>query len=77
MNTPQILDQAGKPVRRQLGMEVASHTTDPAFYSAMEILPNPDEVLRKMGCRQQVFRSILADQIPGFRPPAHYADLDF
>jgi glutathione S-transferase len=23
------------------------------------------------------FRSILADQIPGFRPPAHYADLDF
>lgn len=61
MNTPQILDQAGKPVRRQLGMEVASHTTDPAFYSAMEILPNPDEVLRKMGCRQQVFRSILAD----------------
>jgi len=23
------------------------------------------------------FRSILADQIPGFLPPAHYADLDF
>ena len=23
------------------------------------------------------FRSILADQIPGFRPPAHYTDLDF
>ncbi|KXF88584.1 glutathione S-transferase family protein [Phaeobacter inhibens] len=23
------------------------------------------------------FRSILADQIPGFSPPAHYADLDF
>lgn len=23
------------------------------------------------------FRSILADQVPGFRPPAHYADLDF
>ncbi len=23
------------------------------------------------------FRSILADQIPGFRPPPHYADLDF
>ncbi|SPF81154.1 FtsZ-binding protein FzlA [Pseudoprimorskyibacter insulae] len=23
------------------------------------------------------FRSILADQIPGFRPPEHYADLDF
>ena len=23
------------------------------------------------------FRSILADQISGFRPPAHYADLDF
>ncbi|WP_278922067.1 MULTISPECIES: FtsZ-binding protein FzlA [Pseudophaeobacter] len=23
------------------------------------------------------FRSILADQIAGFRPPAHYADLDF
>ena len=23
------------------------------------------------------FRSILADQIPGFRPPAQYADLDF
>jgi len=23
------------------------------------------------------FRSVLADQIPGFPPPAHYADLDF
>ncbi|WP_299890697.1 glutathione S-transferase family protein [uncultured Ruegeria sp.] len=23
------------------------------------------------------FRSILADQVPAFRPPAHYADLDF
>ncbi|MFT7594597.1 MAG: glutathione S-transferase [Paracoccaceae bacterium] len=23
------------------------------------------------------FRSILADQVPGFRPPEHYADLDF
>ncbi len=23
------------------------------------------------------FRAILADQIPGFRPPPHYADLDF
>ncbi|PZX11843.1 glutathione S-transferase [Palleronia aestuarii] len=23
------------------------------------------------------FRSILADVVPGFRPPAHYADLDF
>ncbi|SMO94187.1 glutathione S-transferase family protein [Ruegeria faecimaris] len=23
------------------------------------------------------FRSILADQVPGFRPPTHYADLDF
>ena len=23
------------------------------------------------------FRSILADQVPGFRPPAHYTDLDF
>ena len=23
------------------------------------------------------FRSVLADQVPGFRPPRHYADLDF
>ncbi|KKK96954.1 hypothetical protein LCGC14_2657610, partial [marine sediment metagenome] len=23
------------------------------------------------------FRSILADQVPGFLPPAHYSDLDF
>jgi glutathione S-transferase len=23
------------------------------------------------------FRSILADQVPGFRPPPHYTDLDF
>jgi glutathione S-transferase len=23
------------------------------------------------------FRSILADQVAGFRPPAHYSDLDF
>ncbi|NND42119.1 MAG: glutathione S-transferase family protein, partial [Silicimonas sp.] len=23
------------------------------------------------------FRSLLADAVPGFPPPAHYADLDF
>ena len=23
------------------------------------------------------FRSLLADQVPGFPPPSHYADLDF
>ncbi|MCU0907986.1 MAG: glutathione S-transferase family protein, partial [Rhodobacteraceae bacterium] len=23
------------------------------------------------------FRTLLADQVPGFPPPAHYADLDF
>ena len=60
-----ILDRTGQPMSRamsqSLSREVAPSTTDPNFYGALEILPNPDEVLRKLGVRDQVFRSILAD----------------
>lgn len=41
---------------------------------------NRSEVVRDWYAKiksRPAFRSILADQIPGFRPPAHYADLDF
>jgi glutathione S-transferase len=38
--------------------------------------PNVREWYAKIKSRP-AFRSILADQVPGFPPPAHYADLDF
>ena len=34
-------------------------------------------LMRKKDTSTSSFRSLLADQVPGFPPPAHYADLDF
>jgi glutathione S-transferase len=38
--------------------------------------PNVKDWYAKIKSRPS-FRSLLADQVPGFPPPAHYADLDF
>lgn len=47
--------------RRQLQQEIAIRSTDPRFYSALEILPNPDTVLRKLGKSDEVFDAIASD----------------
>lgn len=47
--------------RRQLQQEIAIRSTDPRFYSALEILPNPDTVLRKLGKSEEVFDAIASD----------------
>lgn len=41
--------------------ELAGRTTDPRFYAAMSILPNPDPILRKAGKSDEVFDAIQAD----------------
>lgn len=47
--------------RRKLGLEIATRATDPLFYSALEYLPNPDRVLRKLGRAQEVYEDIYGD----------------
>lgn len=41
--------------------EIAGRNTDPRFYAAMALLPNPDPVLRKAGKSEEVFDAIQAD----------------
>ena len=47
--------------KRNLAGEIASATTDPEFYSALTVLPNPDTVLRSIGKGQEVYKAIEYD----------------
>ena len=47
--------------RRILANEIATRTTDPHFFAALEVLPNPDRVLRKLGKNQEVYDDIYGD----------------
>lgn len=59
MNSSEIKSSAkGK---RNLQQEIATRSTDPRFYSALEILPNPDVILRKLGKSDEVFEAIASD----------------
>ncbi|MCM2561852.1 glutathione S-transferase family protein [Lutimaribacter sp. EGI FJ00015] len=58
--------------------------TAAAHLSALDYISDVDwnrsDVLKDWYAKiksRPAFRSILADQVPGFPPPAHYADLDF
>lgn len=55
-----------------------------AHFSALDYISDVDwnrsEVVRDWYAKiksRPAFRSLLADQVPGFPPPTHYADLDF
>lgn len=56
-----MLDSLKKAAKKLLGTEIASRTSDPNFYGALQFLPNPDTILRKMGKSQEVFDAIIAD----------------
>lgn len=43
------------------GDEIVSSHTDPDFYSALEVMPNPDAILRKIGKADEVYQSIRQD----------------
>jgi len=47
--------------KRALSQEIASRHTDPNFYGALNYLPNPDEILRKLGKSQEVYDAITTD----------------
>lgn len=47
--------------RRTLTQEIATRSTDPAFYSVLNFLPNPDTVLRKLGKSHEVFDALTGD----------------
>jgi len=50
-----------KASKGTLKSEIATRTSDPNFYAGLSFLPNPDEVLRKMGKAQEVFEAIVLD----------------
>lgn len=50
-----------KASKNNLAREIATRTTDPLFYSALTVLPNPDAVLRKLGRAEDVFDAIRYD----------------
>jgi phage gp29-like protein len=49
---------AGRPKNSVLANDVASTRNDPRFYSAMQVLPNPDPILRKLGMANEVYEAI-------------------
>lgn len=55
------VDLAKLQGRRPLALEIATRATDPRFYAALEVLPNPDRVLRKLGKSQDVYDDIFGD----------------
>ncbi len=44
-----------------LAKEIASRDTDSHFYGALNVLPNPDPILRKLGKTQDVYDAIVSD----------------
>ena len=46
---------------KALAIEIASSKTDPSFYGGLDVLPNPDTILRKAGKQEDVFDAIAAD----------------
>jgi phage gp29-like protein len=41
--------------------EIVSRSNDPKFFSVLDVLPNPDPILRKIGKRDDVFDAVGAD----------------
>lgn len=44
-----------------LGREIATRSNDPDFYAALNVLPNPDPILRKLGRSDEVYDAIHSD----------------
>lgn len=45
----------------KLLQELADHTSDPSFITGLSALPNPDEVLRKVGLDHKVYDQVMTD----------------
>ena len=60
-----MIDQFKKGVnsvkKLLLGNQIATRHNDPNFYAALQMLPNPDVILRKMGKSQEVYDAIILD----------------
>lgn len=56
-----MIDLFKKAAKKLLGTEIATRSSDPNFYGVLQMLPNPDAILRKMGKSQEVFDAIIAD----------------
>ncbi len=61
MATDKTLENVSGTGKAVLSSEIASRLTDPRFYAAMQVLPNPDAILRKMGRGQDIYDAIEYD----------------
>ncbi|MBI3771423.1 MAG: DUF935 family protein [Gammaproteobacteria bacterium] len=57
MNTTDLKNAS----RQNLAREIATRDTDPNFFSALTVLPNPDTVLRRLGKADEAFDAIISD----------------
>ncbi len=47
--------------KKVMSAELAGRGTDPRFYSGLQILPNPDPILRKLGQADETYNAIASD----------------
>ncbi|NOR68990.1 MAG: DUF935 family protein [Methylomarinum sp.] len=55
------LKNLAKRAKNFLSKQIATRTNDPDFYGALSYLPNPDEILRKLGMSHKVYDAIQQD----------------
>lgn len=48
-------------MKQSMGTPIATPETDPNYFGALAMMPNPDPILREMGCADQVYRAMLSD----------------
>lgn len=56
-----IIETLKKTGKRFLSKAIATRSSDPDFYGALKYLPNPDEILRKLGNSHEIYKAIEQD----------------
>lgn len=56
-----MFDTLKKISKRLTGTEIATRSSDPDFYGALNFLPDPDPILRKLGKDRSIFNAIERD----------------
>ncbi len=65
---------ASASLRKLLSAAAATPENDPEFFGKLQLMPNPDPLLRRMGRADEVYRSIMADaHVRGMR--GHFRSL--
>ena len=51
----------GRIAKKVMSAQLASRASDPRFYAGLNVLPNPDPILRKLGVAEEVYDAISSD----------------